>query len=63
MTVTMKPKINTKQTRFSKNLTKSASGLALINADFSSTHQKDFKLGQCLDIGDMTSPSKLGDVT
>ena len=46
MTVTMtvmKPKIHTTQTRFSKNL---CSGLAPINADFSSTHHKDLKLGQ-----------------
>ena len=28
--------------------------LALINADFSSTYQKDLKLGKCLDMGDMT---------
>ena len=27
------------------------------------THQEDLKLGRCLDIDDMTSPSKYGEVT
>ena len=35
----------------------------LYYAVFSSTNQEDLKLGQCLDIGDMTSPSKFGEVT
>ena len=37
--------------------------MTLISAFFGSTHQKDLKLGECLDIGDMTSPSKFGEVT
>ena len=35
----------------------------LWNSDFSFTDQKDLKLGQCLDMDDMTSPSKFGEVT
>ena len=33
------------------------------DAVFKSTHQKDFKLGHCLDIDDMTSSSKFGEFT
>ena len=32
-------------------------------ADCSSTHRKDLKLGQCLDIDAIKSPSKFGKVT
>ena len=32
-------------------------------ANFSSTGQKDLKLGQCLDMDAMTSPSKFGHIT
>ena len=64
MTVTIKPKIDTKQTRLSKKSRKIYPLIwAFKNADFSSTNQKDLKLGQCLDIDDMTSPSKFGEVT
>ena len=34
----------------------------LESADFISTHQKDLKLARCLDIDDMTLPSKFGAV-
>ena len=34
-----------------------------LSAVFSSTHQKDLKRRQCLDIDDMTSPSEYVDVT
>ena len=30
---------------------------------FGCTHQRDLKLGQCLDMDDMTSPSKFSEVT
>ena len=32
------------------------------SAVFRSTHQNDLKLGQCLDVDDITSPTKCGDV-
>ena len=35
------------------------SSLSLENFQFSSTHQKDLKLSQYLDIDDITSPTKL----
>ena len=37
-------------------------GWPLINTIFISTSPKDLKLGHCLDIEDMTSPSKFGEV-
>ena len=33
------------------------------NADYSSNHQKNLKLGQCLDIDDMTSQVQYGEFT
>ena len=55
--------IKTTQTGLSKNLAESVlwSG-PYKNANFSSTDQKDLKLGQYLDIDDITSPSEFGEV-
>ena len=64
MKVTIKLKINTTQTRFSKNLPKSALWPGPYKIPiFRSTHKKDLKLGQCLDMDDMKSPSKFSVVT
>ena len=35
---------------------------SLAMAAFGSTHQEDMKLGQCLDVNDMTSPYKSGEI-
>ena len=37
--------------------------MALVKCPFQFYSSKDFKLGQCLDMDDMTSASKLGEVT
>ena len=64
MLVNLEPKINTKQTRFTKNLIKCTLWpghykvliLVLLLTNY-------LKIGQCLVIDDMTSPSKFGEVT
>ena len=61
MAVTIKPKISTMHTRFSKTLAKS--DVSGPYDDYSSTYQKNLKICQYLDINDMTSPSKFGHVT
>ena len=63
MAVTIELKINTMQTRFSKNLAKSALWSGPYKMPISVLHQRDLKLGRCLDMDDMISPSKFGKVT
>ena len=56
--ITIKPKSSTTQTKSSKNL---RPGLALIKCRFQ--FYRSEKLGQCLDIDDITPPRKFDDVT
>ena len=62
--VTIQPKIlQNPNPKFEKSRKICSLVWHLQNTDFSSTDQKDLKLGQCLDMDNMTSPSKFGDVT
>ena len=61
--ITIKLKINISRPDFWKISQNLHSGLALIDVKFSSLHQTDLKLGQCLDMDDITLPSKFGELT
>ena len=58
LTVSIRPKNSTTQTRFSETLAKSVLLSGSYKMNFGSTYNEDLQLGQCLDIDDMTSPSK-----
>ena len=64
MAVNINQKIDTKQTKFSKNLSRSLlwSDHHKVPTSVLITYQKDSKISRCLDIDDMTSPSQSGEV-
>ena len=57
-----KPNINTTQTRFLKNLAESTLWSGPFKMPISVLLKKDLKVGQSLDMYDMISPSKFGEV-
>ena len=61
MSVSQKIQKYTMYTRFSKNPETFALRSGSQNCDFSSTFKKDLKLGQCLNVDEMTPPSTFGE--